>query len=158
MCDYLLLGLVLCTRSMYMFSGLLEYWESKGLPIFHLFKASPAFFSQECGEIALSLLTRSRPQNMRCDYEQTRKSWLFSKQRSSASLDASEGLKRPDVKKSFRVIGKFLVYIYSDDCSKNPKNMFERFSDTVVCRWMEQIISGTLRQLPHTSVITADLA
>ena len=117
-----------------MFYGLLEYWESKGLPIFHLFKASPTFFSEESGEIALSLLTRSRPQNMRYDYEQTRKSWLFSKQMSSSSLDASEDLKRPDVKKSFRVVGKALVYIYSDYCSKNPKNMFERFSDTVVCR------------------------
>ena len=89
-------------------------------------------FFEESGEIALSLLTRSRPQNMRCDYEQTRKSWLFSKQMSSSSLDASKSLKRPDVKKSFRVIGKFLVYIYSDDCSENPKHMFERFSDTVV--------------------------
>ena len=119
---------------MYMFYGLLEYWESKGLPVFHLLKASPTFFSGESGEIALSLMTRSRQQNMRCDYEQTRKSWLFSRQMSSSSLDASEDLKRPDVKKSFRVVGKFLVYIYSDDCSKNPKNMFERFSDTVVCR------------------------
>ena len=118
---------------MYMFYGLLEYWESKGLPISHLFKASPTFFSEESGEIALSLLTRSRPQSMSCDYEQTRKSWLFSKL-SSSSLDATEDLKRPDVEKSFRVIGKFLVSIYSDDCSKNPKNMFERFSDTVLCR------------------------
>ena len=97
-----------------MFYGLLEYWESKGLLIFHLFKASPTFFSEESGEIARSLLTRSMRQNMRCDYEQTRKSWLFSKQMSSSSLDASEDLKRPDVKKSFRVIGKFLVYTYSD--------------------------------------------
>ena len=121
MCDYLLLGLVLYTRSMYMFYGLLEYWESRGLPIFHLFKASPTFFSEESGEIALSLLMRSRPQNMRCNYEQTRKSWLYSKQMSSSSLDASEGLKRPDVKKSFRVIGKFFVYIYSDDVQKTQK-------------------------------------
>ena len=102
---------------MYMFYGLLEYWESKGLPIFHLFKASPTFFEEESGEIALSLLTRSRPQNMRCGYEQTRESWLFSKQLSSSSLDASEDLKRPDAKKSFRVIGNFLAYIYSHDCS-----------------------------------------
>ena len=119
---------------MYMFYDLLEYWESKGLPIFHLFKASPTFSSEESGEIALSLPTRSRPQNMRCDYEQTRKSWLFSKQMPSSSLDASEDLKRPDVKKSFRVIGKLLFSLYSGDCSKNPKNMFERFSDTVLCR------------------------
>ena len=68
----------------------------------------PDFILEEFGEIALSLLTPSRPPNMRCDYEQTRNSWLFPKQMPSSSLNVNEDLKRPDAKKNFRVIGKSL--------------------------------------------------
>ena len=77
-----------------MFYCLLKYWEDAGLPIFDLFKSSPTFFSEESGEIALSILTRTRPVNMQCDYQQTRKSWFARKQMFSATHDAHVELKR----------------------------------------------------------------
>ena len=83
-----------------MFLCLLKYWEDTGLPIFDLFKSSPTFFSEESGEIALSLLTRTRPANMRCDYKQTRKSWLASKQMSAATHDADIELNRSEKSKA----------------------------------------------------------
>jgi hypothetical protein len=99
-------GVVLYTRTMFVFFGLLEYWQTHGLPIFELFRRSPTFFSEESGEIGLSLLTRSRPVNMRCDYEQTRKSWLLVKQMYTASSEARMDSKAPGQNKSFRTIGK----------------------------------------------------
>ena len=83
----LIVGVVLYTQALFIFFGLLEYWQSNGLPIFDLFRMSPTFFSEESGELGLSLLTRSRPANMRCDYEQTRKSWLLVKQMYAASRE-----------------------------------------------------------------------
>ena len=92
---------------MYIFLGLLDYWQSRGVPVFELFRASPTFFSEESGEIALSVLTRSRPANMRCDYEQTRKSWLLVKEMFSISAEAKEDLRQPEAKKHHRIIGQF---------------------------------------------------
>lgn len=93
---------------MFIFYGLLDAWQSMGLPIFDLLRKSPTFFSEESGELGLSLLTRSRPVNMRCDYEQTRKSWLLVKQMYTASSEAQKDSKAPERKKSFRTIGKLL--------------------------------------------------
>lgn len=103
--DHLLAGVVLYTRAMYVFYCIMKYWEDNNLPIFALFRASPTFFSEESGEIALSLLTRSRPANMRCDYEQTRKAWLLTKQMYSASHDAKADLKMGNKDKTHRTIG-----------------------------------------------------
>ena len=86
---------------MYVFYALVKYWEDNNLPIFELFKSSPTFFSEESGEIALSLLTRSRPTNMRCDYEQTRKAWLLTK----PSSDPLKQSTLSDKKKTHRTIG-----------------------------------------------------
>jgi len=105
-------GVLLYTRSMFIFFGLLEYWKDKGLPIFEMFRRSPTFFSEESGELGLSLLTKSRPVNMRCDYEQTRKSWLLVKQMYTASNEARQDSKTPEYKKSYRRIGNsLLVYL-----------------------------------------------
>ena len=90
---------------MFVFFGLLEYWQAKQLPIFELFRRSPTFFSEESGELGLSLLTRSRPASMRCDYEQTRKAWLLVKEMYTASSDAHKDSKMPEQKKAFRTIG-----------------------------------------------------
>ena len=90
---------------MYVFYTLLKYWEDNNLPIFALFRSSPTFFSEESGEIAVSLLTRSRPTNMRCDYEQTRIAWLLTKTMYSASQDTKVDLKMADKEKTHRTIG-----------------------------------------------------
>ena len=117
-------GVVLYTRTMFVFFGLLEYWQTHGLPIFELFRRSPTFFSEESGEIGLSLLTRSRPVNMRCDYEQTRKSWLLVKQMYTASSEARLDSKAPGQNKSFRTIGKLSLFISFRSVPNIPKNTF----------------------------------
>ena len=66
-------------------------------------------FSEESGELDLSLLTRSRPVNMRCDYEQTRKSWLLVKQMYTASRESQKDSQATENKKSFRTIGNYLI-------------------------------------------------
>ena len=90
---------------MFIFFGLVEYWEQNGLPIARIFRESPTFLSEESGELAISLLSRSRPANLRCDYENTRKSWLLVKQMNSAASDGQKDAKRPESKKSHRTIG-----------------------------------------------------
>lgn len=103
--DYIFLGTLLYTRTMYVFIGMVEHWSLNNLPIFELLRRSPTFFSEESGEIALSVLTRSRPQNIRADYEQTRRAWLLVKHLHSAAHDADADLNRPPKSKSFRLIG-----------------------------------------------------
>lgn len=89
----------------------MEHWTLKDLPIFELLRRSPTFFSEESGEIAISVLTRSRPQNVRADYQQTRRAWLLVKHLHSASHDADADLKRLPKSKSYRLIGNLLDFI-----------------------------------------------
>ena len=93
------------TRAMFVFFGLLSYWQEKELPIFKLFQRSPTFFSEESGEIGLSVLTKSRPASMRCDYQQTRKAWVLVKEMYTAGSDAQKDSKAPNAKKAYRTIG-----------------------------------------------------
>ena len=93
------------TRAMFVFFGLISYWQEKELPIFKLFQRSPTFFSEESGEIGLSVLTKSRPASMRCDYEQTRKAWVLVKEMYTAGTDALRDSKAPNPKKAYRTIG-----------------------------------------------------
>ena len=90
---------------MFMFFGLVEYWEEHGLPMTRILRESPTFLSEESGELAISMLSRSRPINLRCDYESTRKSWLLVKQMNSATSDGRKDTKRHERKKSHRTIG-----------------------------------------------------
>ena len=48
-------------RAMFMFDHLLRYWIRFGLPIVGLFKWNHTIFSEESGEIALSVLSHSQP-------------------------------------------------------------------------------------------------
>ena len=128
-----------------------------GLPIFDLFKSSPTFFSYESGEIALSILTRTRPVNMRCDYEQTRKSWLASNQMSSATHDAHVELKRTEKSKAFRTIGKLNITIFvnvsSLDDAEGAVILLTKHFDEVI----DNILEGVHLVLPPSIAITGAL-
>ena len=97
-------GLALYQRTLVVFYSLLRYWEANNLPVFHLFKKAPAFFSEESGEIALSLLTRTRPSNVRADFEQTRKSWRHVKMRYEATHEGAEDTHTKPLIKKYRTI------------------------------------------------------
>ena len=74
------------------------------VPVADLLSANHTVFSEESGEIALSVLAHSQPVNVRADLKVTRAYWLLTRQRYLA-LRSGEDL--PRVKKS-RVVGIIL--------------------------------------------------
>ena len=68
-------------RSMLCFSHLLRYWMTCDLPVANLLKANHTVFSEESGEIALSVLVHSQPASGRTDIKETRKYWHLTRQR-----------------------------------------------------------------------------
>jgi hypothetical protein len=165
-------GVVLYTRAMFIFFGLLDYWEKNDLPVFRLFSHCPTWFSEESGEIAISVLARSLPSNMKCHYEQTRKAWLLTKQMYSASAHADGDLKRPAPAKSHRYVGNVTYTIclsmFVKTCQKILFNIFygcfvddEEPAVVKLSAFFKKmiiaIISGAWQELPRLSAITASL-
>ena len=62
-------------RTMFVFALLLQFWEENNLPIAALLSANHTVFSEESGEIALSVLARGTPASSRADIEQINHSW-----------------------------------------------------------------------------------
>ena len=77
----MLLFFILCSskgaadyaRSMFLFDHLLRYWLRMGLPIMEPFNLNHTIFSEESGEVALSVLAHSQPPTNRADLNMTRK-------------------------------------------------------------------------------------
>ena len=61
-------------RSMFMFDHLLRYWIRLGLPIHTI-------FSEESGEIALSVLSHSQPPTKRSELKNAQDYWILTRQR-----------------------------------------------------------------------------
>src|SRR6185437_5667063 len=65
--DRLFLFFSMCTtkgvadyqRTMYVHMILMDYWKEKKLPVFEMLRKNPTFFSEESGEIALSMLVNT---------------------------------------------------------------------------------------------------
>ena len=68
-------------RSMFMFDHLLRYWIRLGLPIIDLFNWNHTIFSEESGEVALSVLSHSQPPTKRSDLKNAQGYWLLTRQR-----------------------------------------------------------------------------
>ena len=68
-------------RSMFMFDHLIRYWTRLSLPIIELFNWNHTIFSEESGEIALSVLSHSQPPTKRSDLKNTQDYWLLTRQR-----------------------------------------------------------------------------
>jgi len=88
-------------RSMFMFDHLLRYWIRLGLPIVELFKWNHTIFSEESGEIALSVLSHSQPPTKRSELKNAQDYWILTRQR---YLSVRQGQDLPRHKKH-RVAG-----------------------------------------------------
>jgi hypothetical protein len=88
-------------KSMLVFHHLLRYWIKMELPVMELLRVNHTIFSEESGEIALSVLVHSQPPSNRAQIDQTRKYWHLTHQRYLA-LRSGEDL--PRVKKH-RIVG-----------------------------------------------------
>ena len=93
-------------RCMYCFQITLQYWQKHALPVFPLLEANHTMFSEESGEIALSILSTSQPVNTRTNLEQVRKAWQLVRTR----YDLHElGMATP--KKKHREISKLSSFV-----------------------------------------------
>jgi len=92
-------------RALYCFTMMLRYWNLHQLPIITLLQANHTLFSEESGEIALSVLATSQPTNNRTKIEQARKAWQLIRTRyiHQKSLDGSVM-----TKKKHRILSKCL--------------------------------------------------
>ena len=68
-------------RAMYCYSLLLRYWSQQNLPVMELMRANHTIFSEESGEIALSVLVHAQPATHRTDIGATRRYWAMVRQR-----------------------------------------------------------------------------
>ena len=93
------------SRSMFCFDHLLRYWFDLDLPVASLLRAEHTAFSEESGEIALSVLVHSQPPNYRSDLQQTRNYWHLTRQR---YLVLRDGEDLPRTKKH-RIVGNALL-------------------------------------------------
>lgn len=62
-------------RSMYCYLMGMWHWATKKLPIMDLYRQNHTLFSEESGEIALSVLVQSQPPATRMNLEATRQQW-----------------------------------------------------------------------------------
>ena len=62
-------------RTMLVFARLLQYWEAHNLPVCELLSQNHTSFSEESGEIALSVLARATPPSCRADLQQVQHHW-----------------------------------------------------------------------------------
>ena len=83
-------------RSLYCFLITTRYWTYHQLPIMTLLQANHTVFSEESGEIALSVLAISQPTSNRAKYEQVRKDWQLVRSRFDrhSAVDGASNLKK----------------------------------------------------------------
>ena len=64
-------------RTLYCFLMTIKYWAQQQLPIIKLLRTNHTLFSEESGEIALSVLATSLATSSRSKFDQVRKAWQF---------------------------------------------------------------------------------
>src|SRR5215813_4015628 len=92
-------------RAMLFFHALLTKWFELGVSIADLLRVNHTVFSEESGEIALSVLAFSQPPNARPDLKVTRNYWHMTRER-YCSLHPGDDL--PRIKKH-RVVGMYIL-------------------------------------------------
>jgi hypothetical protein len=92
-------------RTMLVFAILLQYWEAHNLPVCQLLSQNHTSFSEESGEIALSVLARTTPASCRADIEQVQHHWQMV--RLNFEFHASSNSEPPAKKR--RLLSKFFV-------------------------------------------------
>jgi hypothetical protein len=95
-------------RSMYCFLMTLRYWAHHQLPVIKLLETNHTIFSEESGEIALSVLATSQATSSRSKLDQVRKAWQFVRTRFEYH-DSIDGLARN--KKKHRILSKSRILL-----------------------------------------------
>lgn len=95
-------GSALYTNGLYLFYATLLYWEENSLPIATLFTRCHTLFSEESGELCLSLLQRSIPSQSRSDYETAKRAWRLCKHRYDLVREQQRDGRLPKIKKKHR--------------------------------------------------------
>ena len=89
---------------LFMFDHLIRYWVRPDLPLMELLNWNHTIFSEESGEIALSVLSHSQPETKRADLKTTQDYWLLTRYR---YLAVRQGQDLPRHKKH-RIVGTLL--------------------------------------------------
>ena len=100
-------GTTLYRNSSYLFLLQVTHWANEGALIIDILHQYHTQFSEESGEIALSLLTQSLPASPRGNSNKTRKAWQFIGDKFRRKGAIQEELKLESRKKKHRVIGTF---------------------------------------------------
>ena len=100
-------GTTLYRNSSYLFLLQVTHWANEGALIIDILHQYHTQFSEESGEIALSLLTHSLPASRRGNINETRKAWQFIGDKFRRKGAIQEELKLESRKKKHRVIGTF---------------------------------------------------
>ena len=120
-------------RAMLFFHAILTKWFELGVPIADLLRVNHTVFSEESGEIALSVLAFSQPPNARPDLKVTRNYWHLTRER-YCSLRSGDDL--PRIKKH-RVVGMYILSsldcIDFDDCAVILSSLLSLFCALVDC-------------------------
>jgi hypothetical protein len=83
------------------------YWRAKQLPMCDLLTANHTIFSEESGEIALSLLASSQPASTRGSLIDTQRQWQLVHVRSrSCRSRSAQPVRQP---KKVRILGKYFL-------------------------------------------------
>jgi hypothetical protein len=96
-------------RSLYCFTLMLRYWTHHELPIMTLLRSNHTLFSEESGEIALSVLSTSQPSSNRTKLEQVRKAWQFVRSRFDLH-SSTDGYSNKN--KKYRILSKSFLFSY----------------------------------------------
>ena len=96
-------------RGLYCSLFLMEYWRHFDLPMSNLMMENPTIFSEETGELGLSILVQSLPRNHDGDYEQTRRHWQQAKLRGEETRSQKTDFKLNPANKRYRMISTSLI-------------------------------------------------
>ena len=75
--------------SLYCFYLMLKYWSDNEMSVMALLRNNHTVFSEESGEVALSVLSQGQPPSTRAKLEQVRKQWQLIRRSDFNALDAS---------------------------------------------------------------------
>ena len=96
-------------RCMYIFSILLRYWHQHQFPFLDLLQFNHTIFSEESGEIALSLLARGTPTASRTKLSDVRYRWQMLKLQFESHVETAPPTAS---EKKYRQIGTFSSFIF----------------------------------------------
>src|SRR6185437_12770560 len=121
--DRLFLFFSMCTtkgvadyqRTMYVHMILMDYWKEQKLPVFEMLRKNSTFFSEESGEIALSMLVNMQPVGTGAELPVARRYWqcLPLRERSFSILDTPRN-------KKYRLIS---IFFYSLLCLRRENRL-----------------------------------